>query len=119
MSSQRGVSRYRKPSVLLLSASLLTLAGCGADGFSRDALVESPKAEAFLDRIETNCGKLSVGNQPIGWLLSTSSNDTTFVDASSKLYLGQFSRSDYASFIDSFYPTGTNQPALDCIFKQL
>lgn len=119
MSSQSGASRSPKRNRLLLAVSLLVLAGCGADGFSRDALVESPNAEAFLDRIQANCGKLSVGNQPIGWLLSTSSNDTTFVDASSKLFLGQFSRSDYASFIDSFYPTGTNRPALDCIYKQL
>ncbi len=112
-------ARWQAVSVLLLSASLIGLAGCGAGGFSQDALDESPGAESFLNRIQTNCGKLSVGNQPIGWLLSASSNDTTFVDATSKLQSGQFSQSDYASYINSFYPTGANQPALDCIFNQL
>ena len=103
---------------VLLAVSLLTLAGCGPNGFARDSVVESKGAEGFLNRIEKNCGKLSVGDSPINFLLSTSSNDVTFVDMTSKLYLGQFSRKDYTDGINAFYATGTNQPALDCIFKQ-
>jgi hypothetical protein len=95
-----------------------TLNGCGPNGFARDALIENKGAEAFLDRIEKNCAKLSVGNQPLNWLLSSTSNDTTFVDMTSKFYFGQFSRKDYTDAINAFYPTGTNQPALDCIFRQ-
>lgn len=102
----------------LAAASLLSLTGCGPSGFARDSLVENKGAEGFLNRIQQNCGKLSVGNQPLNWLLSTSSNDVTFVDMSSKLYLGQFTPKDYKDGINAFYPTGTNQPALDCIFKQ-
>lgn len=105
----------RSVTLLLASVALLTLGGCGAGGFAQ----ESPGANDFVNRIQTNCSTLKVGNQPIGWLLGASSNDTTFVDASSKLYSGQFSRSDFADYINSFYPTGTNQPALNCIFKQL
>ena len=111
MLNRTSTRNSRRATMLVLSASLLALAGCGAGGFSQ----ESPGADAFMDRVQANCGKLSVGNQPIGWLLSASSNDTTFVDATSKLYSGQFSRSDYSDYINSFYPTGTNQPALDCI----
>ena len=104
--------------LVLLVSGPLALTGCGPNGFARDALDENPQAEAFLDRIEKNCAKLSVGNQPLNWLLSTSSNDTYFVDATSKYYLGQFSQKDYTDSINAFYPTGTNQPALNCIFKQ-
>ena len=102
----------------LLAAALFALTGCGPNGFARDSVVESKGAEGFLDRIQQNCGKLSVGDSPINFLLSTSSNDVTFVDMTSKLYLGQFSRKDYTDGINAFYVTGTNQPALDCIFKQ-
>jgi hypothetical protein len=108
----------RTTGALLLAGIVCALTGCGPNGFARDSLVENKGAEAFLNRIQNNCGKLSVGNQPLNWLLSTSSNDVTFVDMTSKLYLGQFSPKDYTDGINAFYPTGTNQPALDCIFKQ-
>lgn len=47
------------------------------------------------------------------------SDDTYFVDESSKLYFGRVSRDQYASDIDAFYPGGANQDALACIFDQL
>lgn len=104
--------------LVLPAVALLALAGCGPSGFARDALVEDKGAAAFLERIQKNCAKLSIGDSPINFLLSTASNDVTFVDMTSKLYLGQFSRKDYTDGINAFYATGTNQPALDCIFKQ-
>ena len=108
----------RAARILLPTLFLLVLTGCGPGGFARDALVEDPGAEAFLNRIQQNCGKLSVGNQPLNWLLSSTSDDVTFIDMTSKYYFGQFSAKDYTDGINAFYPTGTNQPALDCIFKQ-
>jgi hypothetical protein len=107
--------RGRATVVLLLAGGVATLAGCGAGGFAQ----ESPGADAFLDRVQTHCGKYSVGHQPIGWLLGASSNDTTFVDATTKLFSGQFSRSDYQDSLNSFYPGGTSQATLDCIYRQL
>lgn len=98
----------------LTSACVLILAGCGAGGFAQ----ESPGANDFLNRVQQNCGKYSVGHQPIGWLLGASSTDTTFVDATSKLYSGQFSRADYEDYLNSFYPGGTSQAALNCIYSQ-
>jgi hypothetical protein len=106
---------FRPIHVLLLSASLVALAGCGTDGFAPDALIENPGADAFLTRVGQACGKESVGNQPLNWLLSTSNDDTTLVDTTSKLYLGTFTRAQYRDAINDFYPTGTNQPALNCI----
>lgn len=108
-------SRGRATAILLLAGGVAaTLAGCGAGGFAQ----ESPGADAFLDRVQTNCGKYSVGHQPIGWLLGASSNDTTFVDATTKLFSGQFSRADYEDYLNSFYPGGTSQAALNCIYSQ-
>jgi len=103
----------------LLVLAALALPGCGADGFARDSVVESQGADAFLNRIQNNCAKLSVGNQQLGWMLSSDNNDVGFVDAASKYYLGQFTAKQFRDYIESFYPTGTNGPALDCIDSQL
>jgi len=97
----------------------VALAGCGANPVISDRLVENKGAEAFLDRVAKNCGKLSVGNQPLDYLLDESSDDTYFIDESSKLYFGWVDRDTYSTDINSFYPTGSNQPALNCFFKQL
>jgi hypothetical protein len=105
--------------LLLVPLGALALPGCGTDGFARDTLIENRGAEAFLDRIQQNCAKLSVGNQQIDWMLSQDSNDTVFVDTTSKYYFGQISAAKYRSNIEAFYPTGTNGPALDCIDAQL
>ncbi|WP_295453729.1 hypothetical protein [uncultured Thiodictyon sp.] len=118
MPNRRIGGGFRMAGAALLAVSLCALAGCGPNGFARDSVVEDKGSEAFLDRIQKNCAKLSVGDSPINFLLSTASNDVTFVDMTSKLYLGQFSRKDYTDGINAFYATGTNQPALDCIFKQ-
>jgi hypothetical protein len=52
-------------------------------------------------------------------LLGMSSDDTYFADETSKLYFGRVEKDAYATDINAFYPTGTNQAALDCIFQQL
>lgn len=106
---------WRRAPILLTLASVLALGGCGAGGFAQ----ESPGANDFLNRVQQNCGKYSVGHQPIGWLLGESSTDTTFVDAASKLYSGQFSKADFEGYLSSFYPGGTSQATLDCIYGQL
>lgn len=102
-----------------MSAALTALSGCGTpDGFARDALIENPGADAFLTRIGQVCGKETVGNQRLNWMLSGNS-DTTFVDTTTKLYFGTFTQAQYSDAINAFYPTGTNQPALNCIFGLL
>lgn len=113
--------RRRTRSMLFLGALVgsMALAGCGGNAALSDRLVENKGAEAFLDRVAKNCGKLSVGNQPLNDLLDGMNDDTYFIDESSKLYFGRVGRDAYSSDINAFYPGGTNQPALDCIFEQL
>jgi hypothetical protein len=117
LASKRRAAPWQAASVLLASAALLALAGCGAGGFAQD----SQESDAFLDRVQTSCGKLYVGDQQIAWLLEgRSSNSTTFADVTTKLYSGQFSQSDYTDHINAFYDSGrSNQPALECIFSQI
>jgi hypothetical protein len=107
--------------ILFLGAliGVAALAGCTANPMLSDRLEENKGAEAFLDRIEKNCGKLSLGSQPVGYLLSENSNDTYFIDESSKLYFGRVDRKTYSADIESFYPGGADQQVLDCIFRQL
>lgn len=106
-----------------LSASLfiatIVLHGCGGDLVAPDSITEDPGAEAFLDRVDKVCGKLSIGNQPLNYLLDASGNDTYFIDESSKFYFGKVDQATFADNINSFYPTSANQAALDCIVAQL
>ncbi len=94
------------------------LAGCGNPVLS-DRFVENKGAEAFLDQVEKNCGKLTIGRQQLGYLLDMNSDDVYFIDVSSKLYFGRVDRNAFSSDINAFYPAGDNQAALDCIFAQL
>lgn len=102
---------------VLVGAAVLP--ACGGNPALSDRLVENTGAEAFLDRIAQNCGTLSIGDQQLKYLLDVNSDDTYFVDVSSKLYFGRVSRDQYASDINAFYPTGANRDALTCISAQL
>lgn len=104
----------RRTTLLLVLASLTT-AGCGGGLVAP----EGPESNAFLDQVAANCGKLSIGKQPINYLLDVNSNDVYFVDELSKLAAGEIDKATFASDINGFYPSGSNQRALDCIFAQL
>ncbi len=96
--------------VVFTSLALL-LAGCGGSLVAP----EGPASNAFLNRVDARCGKLSVGSQPINYLLDSSSDDTTFIDETAKFGAGMIDAETYASDINSFYPMGNNQAAIDCV----
>ncbi|NEX21309.1 hypothetical protein G3480_13465 [Thiorhodococcus mannitoliphagus] len=101
--------------ILSTAIALFGLSGCG-DGMLAP---EGAASNAFLDKVDANCGKLKIGNQPINYLLDVNGDDVYFIDETSKLYAGEVDQSTYTTDINGFYPTDTNQPALDCIFDQL
>lgn len=106
----------RQPIYNLITAGLLAaLAGCGGSLVAP----EGPQTNAFLNKVDANCGKLNIGAQPIGYLLGANSDDTYFVDETSKLAAGRIDQSTYASDINAFYPAGDNSAALDCVFAQM
>lgn len=76
---------------------------------------EGPTSEAFLDKVDQRCGKLSVGSQPIDYLLDSNSDDTTFLDETSKFGAGTIDAETYANDINSFYPMGNNTAAITCV----
>jgi len=100
---------------VLPTAALATLAlmlgGCGGNLVAP----EGPASNAFLDQVNASCGKFDVGGQPIDYLLSTSSDDVTFLDETAKLGAGTIDANTYASDINSFYPIGNNKAAIDCV----
>jgi hypothetical protein len=126
-SDERAARAYGRRILRLRNAldfSLGALVGAGALAGRRtpvlsDRIEENKGAEAFLDRVAKNCGKLSVGNQRLDYLPDESSNDAFFIDESSKLYLGKVDRNSYSKYINALYPSDDNRPALDCIFEQL
>ncbi|EXJ11067.1 hypothetical protein [Imhoffiella purpurea] len=107
--------QYIKNPLFALAFVALTLPGCGGDLVAP----EGGRSNAFLDRVAANCGKLNIGDQPIDYLLGVESNDVYFVDEASKLSAGEIDAATFSSDIDAFYPTGTNQRALDCILSQM
>ena len=95
------------------------LVGCGRVGFAPNALIENQGANQFLNVIGSACGSQRIGDQSLAFLLSVNSNDTYFIDETSKLYFGDVSRRQYASDINAQYPSDTNQGAIDCVFSKL
>lgn len=105
--------------LLAAGAVVVTVAGCGQNLIAPDSVVEGAGAEAFLDRIDKQCGQLHLGVRTINYVLNFSDEDAYFIDITSKLYYGKISRSAYADDINGNYVTGGNQPAIDCILSQL
>jgi hypothetical protein len=95
------------------------LVGCGRVGFAPNALIENQGANQFLNVIGSACGSQRIGDQSLAFLLSVNSNDTYFIDETSKLYFGDVSRQQYASDINAQYPSDTNQGAIACVFSKL
>jgi hypothetical protein len=92
----------------------LLLAGCGGTLVAP----EGPQSDAFLDKVDANCGKHNIGAQLIGYLLDDDSDDTTFLDETAKLGAGRIDAATYASDINSFYPGGDNRAGIACVVAQ-
>jgi hypothetical protein len=96
-------------------AATLAVTGCGGGLMAP----EGPAANAFLNKVDANCGKLTVGIQPIDYMLSNGTDDTTFLDETGKFGAGEMDKAAYASSINSFYPAGDNTAAINCVAAQL
>ncbi len=101
---------------MLITATLAAaLAGCGSDLVAP----EGSASNAFLDQVDRACGDLNVGASSIRYLLDEDSNDLTFLDETGKLSDGRVSAEGYRQMINSFYPAGNNEAAINCVLAQL
>jgi hypothetical protein len=105
--------------VAMLGVLTILSAGCGTVGFAPDSVVENPGADRFLTQLGLECGTQKIGDQTVAYLLDVNSNDTYFVDETTKLYFNDVSRAQYAGDINGSYPSDANQGAIDCIFSKL
>jgi hypothetical protein len=105
------------PSARALPATLVlaALAGCGGDLIAPEGAVSN----AFINKVDTACGRYTIGTQPIDYLLDINSSDVTFLDETAKLGAGEIDPDTYRDAINSFYPTGNNRAAIDCVIRQL
>jgi hypothetical protein len=108
-----------RANIVVIGVLTISSAGCGTIGFAPDSVVENPGADRFLTKLGQECGTQRIGDQTIAYLLDVNNNDTYFVDESTKLYLGDVSRAQYASDMNGFYPSDANQGAIACIFSKL
>lgn len=107
---------------VLIAAAVGSLLGCGGDLMATDSIVENDNAEAFLDRVEQECAKHSIGGWSMKEMLGSATTNPQgdyFVDLTTKLYEGKISKAAYASNVDAFFPRGNNQDAVECTFSQL
>lgn len=104
--------------LLLWSGLTLALIGCGTQGFAPDALVEDPRANAFLNQVDKACGDLNLGTATVRERIQ-SQDDVYFVDETTKLFLGDISRAQYSDDITGFYPVGNSSKAVACVLQQL
>ena len=107
--------KHYTPRILLAAVTSLALGACGGGVIAP----EGAQSNAFVDKVSASCGKLSIGNQPVDYLLDVNGDDAYFIDEVSKLSAGEIDRATFADDINGFYPTGSNQRAIDCIFAQL
>lgn len=105
----------RSPRFLLVATALL--GGCGQDLIAPDSLVESAGADAYLDRIAKNCGKLSLGARNVEYVVNFA-NDAFFLDVTSKFYHGRISAAQFADDVNTSFLAGDNGPAIRCMIAQ-
>ena len=105
-----------RPCSLLLSAALLA----GVAGCAPDAWKPSPIYDAFLNKVDKNCGTMRIGEASISQLLNPGSNmySAYFVDMTSRFELGRISTEDYMEGIASTFTTILDTAGVRCIIAQ-
>jgi hypothetical protein len=117
---------------IVLAAIIGTLSGCSSDpqlsnavsefraiqtevGIAPDAVRPDPAYEAFLGRVQNNCGQVPIGSYRIVALLDTAS----FIDLTSRFYNGIISQQNYVDSLSGGYFTSSDSPGIRCILQQM
>jgi len=87
------------------------LSACAPDAWRPD----NPY-DAFLDRVQKQCGEQRIGNRSIGWdLLQTSSPNAYFLDLTSRFYHREVSERSYADALAGSFGGASDAPGILCI----
>lgn len=101
---------------LLVSAALLAgLAACAPDAWK-----PSPIYDAFLNKVDKNCGTMRIGEATISQLINPGSNlySAYFVDLTSRFELGRIDAAQYADAVSTTFTTIENTTGIRCIIAQ-
>ena len=99
-----------------LNAISIALA-LGVAGCAPDAILPERPYDAFLDRVQINCGNLRLGPAFINTLLRQ--QDPYFLDLTSRFFNGRVSEQNFVDGLESFYNAPPGSPGIRCILQQM
>jgi hypothetical protein len=105
--------RKRRHCRIAISIALaVAVAGCAPD-----AVRPERPYDAFLDRVQNNCGNLRLGPAFITTLLRQ--QDPYFLDLTSRFFNGLVSEHNFVEALESFYNAPPGSPSIRCIVQQM
>jgi hypothetical protein len=107
-----GILKWRSRPATMAFALSLALAGCAPD-----AIRPERPYDAFLDRVQNNCGNLRLGPAFITTLLRQ--QDPYFLDLTSRFFNGLVSEQNFVEALESFYNAPPGSPSIRCIVQQM
>jgi hypothetical protein len=101
--------------LLPVAALLAALGGCAPDAWK-----PNPTYDAFLNKVDKNCGTMRIGEVTISQLMNPGSNlySAYFVDMTSRYDLGRISTADYVEGIATTFTTIRDTAGIRCIVAQ-
>jgi len=111
----RHIARAREPRRCLIAIGIalaVAVAGCAPD-----AVRPERPYDAFLDRVQNNCGNLRLGPAFITTLLRQ--QDPYFLDLTSRFFNGLVSEQNFVEALESFYNAPPGSPSIRCIVQQM
>lgn len=116
-SARPGVSAHtpRAASIIAAIVMLGALQACAPDAWK-----PNPTYDAFLNKVDKNCGTMRIGEASISQLMNPGSNlySAYFVDMTSRFELGRISTDDYVDGISTTFTTILDTAGIRCIVAQ-
>ena len=108
-------ARTRKSRRYLTAITIALVVGVA--GCAPDAVRPERPYDAFLDRVQNNCGNLLLGPAFITTLLRQ--QDPYFLDLTSRFFNGRVSEQNFVDALESFYNAPPGSPSIRCILQQM
>ena len=127
-----GTTKLRKTITACMITSFFLMFGCASDnvsqaitefraaetdiGMAPDAFRPDPSYEAYLGRVQKNCGNLYIGPYNIYEHLMLS--DPAFLDMTSRFFNGIISQQNYVDALSGSYDARSDSPGIRCVLQQ-